>query len=187
MSKVTNAPIIGTVWTKTKYSRDYVVNLCAMIHRKKILSCITPTGDRPEALKLCAEYIRRQTFQGFEWIIIDDGVVPISFVPDAKIIRAEPKDEVTLSRNLLLGLEVAQGDFIAFIEDDDWYSPGWLESALRHFQNNPECQIYFETHKIVMRFLATAWSRRIGTKIQMEAQGDGRRHGAGVRQCASVR
>lgn len=45
-------PIIGTVWTRTKYDKQYVINLCAMlkrhIHKPCELVCIT---DREEEIK----------------------------------------------------------------------------------------------------------------------------------------
>jgi len=101
-----------------------------------MLTLITMTGNRPEAWKLCEHFMERQNFQGLvHWIIVDDGKVaqPITFHREGwtlEIIRPEPfwqAGQNTQTRNIRAALEVVTpADRIAFIEDDDWYSPSWL-------------------------------------------------------------
>jgi hypothetical protein len=101
-----------------------------------MLTLITMTGNRPEAWSLCEYFMSRQTFQGLvHWIIVDDGenAQPITFEREGwtlEIIRPEPFWEAgqnTQTRNIRAALEVTTPvDRIAFIEDDDWYSPNWL-------------------------------------------------------------
>lgn len=41
---------------------------------KELITCITPTGTRPEALGFCERYLARQTYDGpIQWIIVDDS------------------------------------------------------------------------------------------------------------------
>jgi hypothetical protein len=44
---------------------------------------------------------------------------------------------VTLGRNLIAGLGRVTGDVVAFIEDDDWYAPTYLETMLRLLDTAP--------------------------------------------------
>lgn len=94
------------------------------------LSVITPTGDRPEAFRLCELWMSRQTRKPDEWIVIDDGWAPIEaeFSIATQVIRPRElwSKENTQAKNLLIGLAAATGDVIAFIEDDDFYHPDYL-------------------------------------------------------------
>lgn len=87
------------------------------------ISLITITGDRPEAFRLCEKYMARQTIQGFEWIVVDDGTVPTEVTRGQKHLplpAAETPME-SFRRNLNVAFEMATGDKILFVEDDDCY------------------------------------------------------------------
>lgn len=101
-----------------------------------MLTVITPTGGRPEAFAVLAECIRRQTSRDFEWIVVDD-CDPATEVPQVHdritVIRPEPRwqpGQNTQARNLLAGIEVASGDAVAVMEDDDWYCDGWVQQCI---------------------------------------------------------
>lgn len=108
------------------------------------LSLITPTGGRPFALELCLRYMKAQTYPGpVQWIIVSDLGPPIfPEVPgwEIEVVYPEPKwapGQNTLGRNLLAALPRVKGDRILFIEDDDWYSPDYLQSMASYFHNAP--------------------------------------------------
>ena len=68
--------------------------------------CITPTGDRKRAFKLCIQYMNAQTAPPDKWIIVDDGVTDAveSQLADIRIpfevIRLNPLPGNTLIRNI---------------------------------------------------------------------------------------
>lgn len=104
-----------------------------------ILSVITPTGARSEAFRLCRKFVERQTLDKnlWEWIVVDDGPIPVainpSTIPNGVHVRRTPlwkPGQNTQIQNIQEGLKVARGEWIAFIEDDDWYAPNYLESML---------------------------------------------------------
>lgn len=97
------------------------------------MKVITPTGKRPEALKLLNKYLERQTFQDFEWIVLDD-CDPVSETPsrcDTFIVS----DWVWHGKNtqhrsiLRLLQECSPDDKVVICEDDDWYSPDYLQKT----------------------------------------------------------
>lgn len=96
---------------------------------------ITPTGGRPVALKLLNKYLERQTFQDFEWIVLDD-VRPTSKKPTRcdKFIVADwawsGKNTQKECMDRLL-LEVDYNDKLLICEDDDWYSPYYAEKMFK--------------------------------------------------------
>lgn len=89
---------------------------------------------RPDAFKLCEKYLRRQTLQPSQIIVVDDGEVETEVtLGGALILRPVRKWKLgsnTQARNLTLGLEAATESIIAIIEDDDWYSPNYLETMV---------------------------------------------------------
>ena len=100
---------------------------------------------RPEAMRLCHLWVQRQTLSKnreyqkdqVQWLVLDDtpegGQTHDPFMGMSHVIKPEPSWEPgqnTQGRNLLAGLEKCKGEFIAIIEDDDWYAPDYLEKML---------------------------------------------------------
>lgn len=107
---------------------------------KILITCLTPTGDRPETLQLTKKWLRSQTVQPDQWLVIDDGKTPISVEDRSGMdyIRREPQAKQegnTLALNLLAGIPYIKGNFIFFIEDDDWYGPKYIEMIMSQFRN----------------------------------------------------
>lgn len=102
------------------------------------VSVITPTGDRPLCLPRLKRYIDRQTVKVDEWVIGDDGNVP-SVIGGAMVIRGEhPGDPGTsLVRNCVRAIEASAGDAIVVMEDDDWYAPDHVATALAWLERYP--------------------------------------------------
>lgn len=106
-----------------------------------MLTLLTATGARPEAWAICEQLMARQTCAGpVRWIIVDDGPVaqPVTFQRAGwtlEVVRPLPYWEVgqnTQARNLAAGLEWVEADeSVAIIEDDDWYSPGYLADVAK--------------------------------------------------------
>jgi hypothetical protein len=71
-----------------------------------------------------------QTQQPNQWIVVDDGIVPTQTTMGQTVIRRQrlPDDpQYTLIPNLLAGLDAIDGGSVGIVEDDDYYSPGWIE------------------------------------------------------------
>lgn len=115
-----------------------------------LVTLITPTGSRPEALALCEHYITRQTFPGeMQWIIVDDSIVAGS--ESQRIIQRTPKKapvtiEVypgpkywrpginTQRYNLDEGIKHVKGEYVFVLEDDDFYKENYVEMQIYFLQ-----------------------------------------------------
>lgn len=99
------------------------------------LTIITPTGDRPLAFALCQNWVRKQTLQPDQWIVIDDGKIPTKPFVSVQYVRREPRPDdpqQTLILNLKTAVPLIKGDKVMIIEDDEYYAPEYLEEmALR--------------------------------------------------------
>jgi glycosyltransferase involved in cell wall biosynthesis len=99
------------------------------------VSIIIPTHDRPQMLEEAVESALAQTFQDFEIIVVLNGAsaetVEMSrrFAGHAKVKTVEMEDS-TLAASRNFGMGFAQGEWIAFLDDDDIWLPEKLELQL---------------------------------------------------------
>jgi glycosyltransferase involved in cell wall biosynthesis len=97
-------------------------------------SIITTThADRAKLLKRAARSVFNQTFNDFEWIIIDDGSIDntkevvASFSDKRIVFESFPENRgVNMARNR--GLDLANGKYIVFLDSDDELLPGALQT-----------------------------------------------------------
>ena len=102
------------------------------------VSVLTPTHNRAQLLRRAMASVLGQTWREFEWIVVDDGstddtaqVLAACTDPRVKCIRLDPNKGVAAARNA--GIQLARGKFVAFLDDDDEYLPGYLGSVLDAF------------------------------------------------------
>ena len=106
-----------------------------------MITAITPTGDRPEALALCRRWMAAQTLKPDQWLIIDDGKIPanIDFGESyIQYVRREPRaddPQHTLVVNVECALSYVLGDRIFFIEDDEYYAPEYIKTMNRQLDD----------------------------------------------------
>ena len=98
------------------------------------LVLITLTGGRDLAWQLCKKMVAAQTVKPDLWVIVDDCLpslpMDIDFCPIAVIYpdKVWQPGQNSQARNMLAALEhVTQEDKVLIIEDDDYYSPGYVE------------------------------------------------------------
>ncbi len=100
------------------------------------VTIITPVYKVEAYLARCIESILAQTMPDFELLLIDDGSPDRSgeicdryAIQDDRIrVFHTHNGGVSKARNL--GLNEAKGDFIVFIDSDDWVAPNHLEQFL---------------------------------------------------------
>ena len=81
----------------------------------------------------CLESIRRQTYQNWEAVLVDDGSIDSSplicqrYVNQDKrfVLISQKHSGVSCARNA--GVKKAAGDYIAFVDADDYAEPQMLE------------------------------------------------------------
>ena len=96
------------------------------------VSVITPTYNRENIHRQLLYCVRTQTFNNFEWLILDDSPEPSPLLSQIKAPRISyTHTERTLSlgekRNWLL--QRAKGDVIIQFDDDDYYSHNYISSV----------------------------------------------------------
>jgi hypothetical protein len=99
-----------------------------------MITAITLTGDRPLAFALCQNWVIHQTVKPDQWIVVDDGRVPLKPTGTMSYIRREPRPndpKYTMGLNLAAALPLVKGDKIVILEDDEYYAPIYVEEMSR--------------------------------------------------------
>ncbi|MBC8578959.1 glycosyltransferase family 2 protein [Zhenhengia yiwuensis] len=97
------------------------------------VSIIVPIYNVQQYLAKCIDSLLEQTLQEIEIILVDDGATDkspeICDTYDLKDhrIKVIHKTNGGLSDARNMGIEVAQGEYIAFLDSDDWVEPNFYE------------------------------------------------------------
>jgi glycosyltransferase involved in cell wall biosynthesis len=106
------------------------------------ISVILPTYNRTAKLSRAIESVIRQSYQDWELIVIDDGstdhtcdILHSYLRRDSRIrYMAHSNRNAALSRNA--GIQAAMGEYITFLDSDDYYLDHHLESRYRYVCTN---------------------------------------------------
>ncbi len=99
-------------------------------------SVIVPVYNVEGFLEKCARSVLAQTEKDFELLLIDDGSTDSSGSLCQGIAAADPRVRVVHQENQGLGgarntgIAQAQGEWLLFVDSDDWLAPDVLEKAL---------------------------------------------------------
>ena len=120
---------------------------------KPKFSIIVPLYNKVLYVRKTLESVMSQTFSDWECIIVDDGstdnsaavceefsntLIPSSSNP-IRLIR-QPNSGVAKARNV--GVENSHGEFLCFLDADDWWEPNFLEEMDRIIQDYPDAGLY---------------------------------------------
>lgn len=109
---------------------------------EKLLSVIVPVYKVEPYLHRCVDSIRNQTYKHLQIILVDDGSPDRSgeicdeyAEMDARIIVVHQKNGgASAARNK--GLQYAEGNYVAFVDSDDWIAPTMYETLVRMIERN---------------------------------------------------
>jgi glycosyltransferase EpsH len=112
-----------------------------MIKNNPLISIIVPVYNSEKYLDKCIQSIINQTYSNFELILINDGSKDSSieickkyYSIDNRIIIIDKENEgVSVARNK--GIERAKGDWISFVDSDDWIEVDTYEQILNSLEN----------------------------------------------------
>ncbi len=123
-----------------------------------LVSVIIPTYNRGWIVQKAIDSVLDQSFSDFELIVVDDGSTDNSknilhAYGDKITVIAQQNKGVSAARNR--GINVARGEYIAFLDSDDTWFPEKLSVQTRFFNKHPDsriCQteeIWIRNHKRV--------------------------------------
>ncbi|XOQ25504.1 MAG: glycosyltransferase [Mitsuokella multacida] len=108
--------------------------------KNPLISVVVPIYNVEKYLDHCVTSIINQTYKDFELILVDDGSPDncpalcdqyVAAFPQVKVLH---KSNGGLSDARNAGMEMAKGDYITFIDSDDYIHPLYLELLLKGIQ-----------------------------------------------------
>ncbi|MBN1913036.1 MAG: glycosyltransferase [Candidatus Omnitrophica bacterium] len=133
-----------------------------------LVSVIIATYNRAHFIKDAIESVLRQTFNDYEIIIVDDGStddtkeVVRQFAGKVRYCYQENKGR-SESRNT--GIRLSQGEYVAFLDDDDIWAKDKIKKQLDYFSAHPEIGLVHSFTDVIDakgQFLPAETKERIG-------------------------
>jgi glycosyltransferase involved in cell wall biosynthesis len=116
--------------------------------RSPVVSVILPTRDRARFLCEAIASVQAQHFADWELIIVDDGsmddtaAVVAQYLEDKRIRYLQrPAQGVSAARNY--GLQQARGVFVAYLDSDNVWYPGFLAAAVDALASEPAVNLVY--------------------------------------------
>lgn len=112
-------------------------------------SVIMPLYNKAPYVKKAIESVMAQTWRDFELVVIDDGSSDDSYaVADAALQECKVPYQLVHQKNAGVstarnnGGALSHGDYICFLDADDWWAPTFLEKMNGLIRDYPEAGIY---------------------------------------------
>jgi len=115
---------------------------------KPLISIITPVYNRPELLRKAIQSVLGQTYNNFEYIIVDDASTEdvksvVKSFRDKRIKYFRHPINKMMAASYNTGIKESKGEFIAFLESDDEWLPTKLEKQLKMFKNQNDIGVTY--------------------------------------------
>lgn len=130
------------------------------------ISIITPYYNTLEYTKKLAEVLEPQLTDEIEWIIVDDGCNEKELDKlKAKVIHLE-ENSGGASKPRNVGLDLAKGEYICFIDSDDMVTSNYIETILKNLKTD---LIYvswiYKNNKIIIKDEPPTWNCSVWSRV----------------------
>lgn len=120
-----------------------------------MVSAIITTHNRADVLPRAINSVLNQTYKDIELIVVSDGstdetndlMAQYADNPNIIYIAYTPSRGGNYARNI--GIKAAQGEYVAFLDDDDEWLPKKIQRQLDKFQENPDIALVYTGINII--------------------------------------
>ncbi len=113
-----------------------------------LVSVVMPAYNAEKYIECAIESIVNQTYENFEFIIIDDcsqdstpAIIKRFSDSDARIKGYRNEENLHIARSLNKGIGHSNGKYVARMDADDWAYPDRLEKQVQFMEQNPDVVI----------------------------------------------
>ncbi len=120
------------------------------MENQALISVIIPVYNVEEYLRECVDSVLRQTYENLEIILVDDGSTDSSGVICDEYIDADERISVIHQKNGGLsvarnkGLSEAKGNYVYFLDSDDYIAENTLETLLVIAEKDNSDIVFFD-------------------------------------------
>jgi GT2 family glycosyltransferase len=125
---------------------------------------VIPTHNRPDRLRTAVTSVLAQSHAAVEVIVVNDGGVDVE--PTVRALDGQGRvTYVALGRNRErsaarnVGLRLATGKYVAFLDDDDWYEPDHVATLVAALEASGKPVAYSDARRV--------WEERAGDRYRV--------------------
>lgn len=141
-----------------------------------LVSIVIPTYNRARDLERALTSVRAQSFRDWEALVIDnhsvddtDEVVSAFGDPRIRLHKIHNHGIIAASRNL--GIERACGNFVAFLDSDDWWEPRKLAESVASLLGGADV-VYHDLFSVKRADQKSFWRRARTRQLKRPAFDD---------------
>lgn len=149
--------------------------------RRGLVSIIIPIYNVERYIEKCLSSVQIQTYENIEVLMVNDGTkdhsgkMAKSFAEKDIRFHYFEKENGGLSSARNLGLENASGEFVYFLDSDDWLKEDYIDKMVNEFENGIDVVIskYLLEDSVIGRIYIpyeTEQINRIFTATEMEKE-----------------
>ena len=131
---------VGANWRNRRFQRDEtrrLEQLSGKRLRARVLVVI-PTFKRPEGLLKAVESALAQTHDDLVVVVVDDGAGLPDLPPDPRLVAVSlSRNSATLGLVRNVGMSLADSEYIAFLDDDNTWTPDHVATAVAALDDDP--------------------------------------------------
>jgi len=117
------------------------------------ISIIIPVYNDEKNISRCINSVLSQTYPDFECLLIDDGStdktssICDSYSKKDKRISVYHKENEGISKTRQYGVDRANGEYIYFVDSDDWVESSFADDLLEEINKNKPDLLFFDYYK----------------------------------------
>ena len=120
-----------------------------------LVSIVIPTYNHAKFISKALKSVIDQTYKNWEAIIIDNESVDETYklvndFNDSRIKYFKISNDGVIAKSRNLGIKEAKGDWIAFLDSDDWWTKDKLEVCISKIGKNTD--LIYHAHEYVNKF-----------------------------------
>jgi glycosyltransferase involved in cell wall biosynthesis len=115
------------------------------------ISVLIPAYNNGQFIKEAIDSVLAQEYDNLEIIVVDDGSTDntqeIVMAYQNTSIQYFHKENSGIASTRNYCLAKARGEYIAWLDSDDFWLPGKLIAQIKYFEEHPDCQIVFTKYR----------------------------------------
>ena len=138
----------------------------ALPEKKPLVSVVVRTKNRPKLLREALHSIAIQSYSNIEVVVVNDGGLDIAsqlsiFDHEAlpKLRHIDLKPGLGRSGAANMGLQHATGEYLIFLDDDDWYLPNHIANLVEALAKHSGAGVAYAGVECIQQNEAGEWRR----------------------------
>lgn len=116
----------------------------ATVKPEALISVILPTlGRRRESLLRAVESVKAQVYPNWELLVVTSDPAQLVDLGDDRRIRVLTTDQKGVAAARNRGLDAAQGELVAYCDDDNLMAPMWLKAVVWAADAHPDADVFY--------------------------------------------